>query len=38
MVVAAMQGADKYISSSLGFSILHFDVQNRGIEPVTFQL
>ena len=36
MAVAAMQGANQHIRSSLGLSI--FDMQTRGIEPATFQL
>ena len=40
MVVVAMQGADKPIQSSFGVQYLakgHFDMQTRGIKPVTFQ-
>ena len=40
MAVAAMQGADQPIRSSLGFGILpkeHFNMQTRGIKPATFQ-
>ena len=41
MAVAAMQGADQHIRSSLGFSILPKDTlscrQTRGMEPATFR-
>ena len=41
MVVAAMQGPDQHIRSSLGFSILPKDtlmhMQTKGIEPATSQ-
>ena len=38
MAVAAMQGAEQHIGSCLGIQYLaqgHFDMQTRGIEPVT---
>ena len=40
MVVAAMQGADQHIGSSFGVYYLaqgHLDMQNRGMEPATYQ-
>ena len=40
MAVAAMQGADQHIKSSLGVQNLakgHFDIQTRGIEPTNFR-
>ena len=40
MAVAAMQGADRHIRSSLGLGILPKDtchMQTRGIKPATFQ-
>ena len=40
MAVDAMQGADQHTRSSLGVQYPaqgHFDMQTRGIEPVTFQ-
>ena len=39
MAVAAMQGVDQHIRSSLGVQYLaqgHFDTQTRGAEPATF--
>ena len=35
MAVAAMQGADQRIRSSLGFNVLPTDMQSR--EPATFR-
>ena len=37
MVVAAMQGANQHIRSTLGFSISPKDTLTWGIEPVTFK-
>ena len=40
MAVAAVQGADQPLRSSLGFCILPkelFNMQTRGIKPATFQ-
>ena len=40
MAMAAMQGADQHIRSSLGFQYLAqelFDMQTRETEPTTFQ-
>lgn len=36
IAVAAVQGADHHIRSSLGFSNLPKDTSTRGIEPATF--